>query len=538
VRVAAIDIGTNSCHLVVADVGRRGEVSVVHQVRDQVELGRGTLGRNELTEDAMRRGIETLISFRKAMDVLGVEAIECSATSAVREAKNGNEFCRRVREATDIHVRIVSGVEEARLIWMGVRPHLDPARGPAVLVDIGGGSVEVVLCDAHRLITAHSLPLGHIRLSESVTLSDPPTDDEIWAVRKLARRDLDRVGDIRPGLGTMYGTSGSIRTLARMAVLAAGQPEPQHEHGLVLERSALKALLQTFQVTRSSRLTELPGMDPRRRGTLVTAAAVLYQIMKSLDAPELVTSEHALREGLLADWVDRHRPELRHEVPAIPPRMRAVLRLRDRYGTEPQHAEQVRRLAMALFDGMVGLHGLDQDARALLEQAALLHDIGHHIDPRDHEKHGQYLVLHSRMAGFTAPDLAVLSNLVRYHRGPRPKQTHRQFAALSKVNQRRVEVLSAILQVADALDRSHQQPIGELRVRTTGDGVQVEAHTDADEVYLERWSSERRASVLETVLGRSVELTFVVQGTTSPGKPPGRSPSGVSARSRDSREVE
>lgn len=515
-RVAAIDIGTNSCHLVVADVDQRGDAHVIHQARDQVELGRGTLRNNELTEESMRRGLDAMASFRRAMDVLGVEAVECSATSAVREAKNGNDFCRRVRDATDIHVKVISGIEEARLIWLGVRPHLDPARGPAVLVDIGGGSVEIVLCDARRFFTAHSLPLGHIRLSEAVPFSDPPTEEEIGAVRKVVRREMERVDDIRPGLGVMYGTSGSIRTLARMALLASGQPEPQHDHGLVLERTALKALLQQFQATRASRLGELPGMDLRRRGTLATAATVLYQIMKSLDATELVTSEHALREGLLADWVDRHRPELRHEHAAIPPRMRSVLRLRDRYGHDPAHGEQVRRLALALFDELVGLHGLDQDARALLEQAALLHDVGHHIDPRDHEKHGQYLVLHSRMAGFTAPDLAVLANLVRYHRGPRPKQSHRQFAALSKANQRRVELLSAILAFADSLDRSHQQPIREIAVRTTGEGVSVEAHTAADEVFLERWSSERRARVLEEVLGRRISLLIRADASAGP----------------------
>lgn len=506
-RVAAIDIGTNSCHLVVGDVGAGGQVTVVHQARDQVELGRGGLGRNELTEEAMERGVAALTSFRRAMDVLGVEDIECAATSAVREAKNGNEFCRRVREATDIHVRVITGTEEARLIWLGVRPHLDPSRGPAVLVDIGGGSVEIVLCDAHRLITAHSLPLGHIRLAEAVPFSDPPTQDEVWSVRKLARRRLDAITDIRPGLGVMYGTSGSIRTLARMAALAAGE-EPQHDHGLVLERAALKSLLQTFQATRASRLGELPGMDPRRRATLVTAAAVLYQVMKSFDAAQLVTSEHALREGLLAGWVEAHRPELRHEVAQIPPRMRAVLRLADRYGVDQAHAAQVTRVALALFDGMVGLHGLDTDARTLLEYAGLLHDVGHHIDPRDHEKHGQYLVLHSRMTGFTAPDLAVLGNLVRYHRGPRPKATHRQFTALSKVNQRQVEVSSAILQLADSLDRSHQQPVRDVVVRTGPTGVDIEVWFAGAEVYLERWSTERRASVLQGVLGQPVRVRF------------------------------
>lgn len=512
-RVAAIDIGTNSVHLVVADVANDGRVTLVHRARDQAELGRGgTLGENRLARDAMDRGVKALVAFRQSCDVLGVESIWCAATSAVREAQNGSEFCKRVQEATGIHVRVITGHEEARLVWLGLRQHLDPARGPALLVDIGGGSVEIILCDATRLFSAHSVPLGHIRLSEAVPQPDPPTVESQQALRKMVRKELEGVlRDIRPGVGTMWGTSGSIRALARMALLAEGKPAPQSDHGLVLPRTAVKALLQKFTTLKAARLGELPGMDSRRRTTLPVACAVLYQVMKSLGADHLITSEDGLREGLLQDWIERHRPELLLDQPELTPRMRSVEHLRQRYDGDRSHSSHVRDLAMSLFDGSIGLHGLDRESRDLLEQAALLHDIGHHVDAHDHEKHGQYLVLHARMAGFTAPDLAVLADIVRYHRGGRPKSSHRHFQSLSRTDQRRVEVLSALLQLADALDRSHQQPVVGVDVTTGTDGVVVVARCRG-EAFLERWAAQRRARSLAAALSRPVSVELVGDG--------------------------
>jgi exopolyphosphatase/guanosine-5'-triphosphate,3'-diphosphate pyrophosphatase len=289
--------------------------------------------------------------------------------------------------------------------------------------------------------------------------------------------------------------------------MTGGRPQPHTDHGLVLQRSELKELLQTFTATRSARMGDLPGMDTRRRSTLPVAAVLLYQLMKSLGAESLVTCEHGLREGLLQDWVDRHRPELVLEQSSLTPRRRAVEALRRRYDPDPEHSERVRDLALALFDGLVGLHGLDREARALLDHAALLHDVGHHLDAQDHEKHGQYIILHSRMDGFTAPDQGVVADVVRYHRGARPKASHRHFQAMSKANQRRVEVLSALLQVADALDRSHQGVVRSLEVSTGSQGVQIVAHPSG-EAFLERWATERRTNVLASALSRPVTLTL------------------------------
>jgi exopolyphosphatase/guanosine-5'-triphosphate,3'-diphosphate pyrophosphatase len=517
VRVAAIDLGTNSVHLVVADVGPDGAITVVEKARQQIELGRGGFGQHRIAEDAMQRALDTMAAYHHTMELLGVEEIKVAATSAVREAQNGAELCDRITERTGIHVQVVSGYDEARLIWRGARENLDPTRTPALMIDIGGGSVELVVCDPQRMRAAHSLPIGYIRLGEQFVKSDPPTDDEIAAVRRHVRSLLAPVVEDPSTLGiaAALGTSGSIRTLARMATLMRGDPVTPHDHGLVVTRPELKKLLGTLTTSRSSRLDELPGMDPRRRSTLPTAAAILYQIVKSLGVEQLSTSEQALREGLLYEWIDQHRPELALAALPTTPRMRSVLHLTEKYGGDEPHARHVRDLSLAVFDGLAALHGLGEDSRSLLEYGALLHDIGHHIDARDHNRHGEYLILNSRMPGFTAPEVNELAALVRFHRGTRPKPGHPALRSMSKAAQRRIVLLAAILRLADALDRSHHQTISRVEVTLDGERVVVDAHA-REEAYLERWAAEHRADTLREALGRPVVVVLLRDGDRVP----------------------
>lgn len=539
-RVAAIDIGTNSVHLVVADVRADGGITMVEKSRAQIELGRGGLSGHRITPEAMDRAVATLMSFHQTMRLLAVEATVCAATSAVREAKNGDELCHRIAEVTGIHVQVISGIDEARYIWLGARKSLDHERGVSLLIDIGGGSMELVFCDPSRIRSAHSLPAGHLRTSEQFIHSDPPTLEEVQALRKHVRGLLEPVmiDPARLQIGATVGTSGSIRTLGRMATLMRGDTPSPHDHGLVLHRSELKKILAWLIETRSSRMEELPGMDPRRKQTLPAAAAVLYQVMKSLSIEVLSTSESALREGLLYDWIERHRPELALTAIDVTPRMRSVLYLMNRYGADRAHCEQVKELSLAMFDGLAPLHELGAEARSLLEFGALLHDIGHHIDARNHHRHGEYLILNSPLPGFTAPEVTLLGCLVRYHR-TRPKRTHGTYRTLTRTQQRRVDVLSAILGVADALDRSHHQPIQSVEVAIhTGplpgvsDGntlVSSEPSTSGmtllrwvtlrvrarEESYLERWACERRIDALSGVLDCPILLDFGMDNTSS-----------------------
>lgn len=512
-RVAAIDVGTNSIHLLVADVGSDGEVRLVEKQRNQVELGRGGLDQTRLTDAAMARGVRALTAFKSTIEALGAEAVTAAATSAVREAENGGAFVRAVNQATGIHIRPVSGQEEARLLYQGVKADLDFTDGAVLLMDIGGGSLEVVLCNADGILLARSLPLGHIRLSERFLVSDPPRRSEFSDLRQhVAKRLGPTIEEVQQTAEPtrLVGTSGSIRTLGRMATRERGEQQPPHGQGMVIGRQELKLLQQRFANTKRARLSDIPGMDPRRRATLPAAAVVIRHLLETFSPLELVTSDRSLRDGLLADWVERHRPELAVVAGAESPRRRSVLRMMDRYAVHRSHAEQVSRLSLTLFDGLdLPLDDASRKAeRAMLEDAALLHDIGHHIHGRDHHKHGQYLILHSRMVGFTARDVTVLANLVRYHRSS-PKPHHDAFQALDPIQRETVERLSAILRMADALDRSHTQPVQELAVTDDETGVTLTAKV-VEEAHIERWAADRGAMRLSNVLGRPVKVRVAV----------------------------
>jgi len=508
-RVAAIDVGTNSVHLLVADVDPSGELTIVEKAREQVELGRGGLDRNVLADDAIERGLAAMVSFKEAIDGLSVDAVTAAATSAVREAKNGSTFVRAVREKTQIHINVISGAAEARLIYLGARGDLDFSKGYALILDLGGGSAELILCDSAQPLVQRSLPLGHIRLAEQYACGDPPSAEGIRDVRAHVRQLLLPLQNEIPAghFGSFIGTSGSVRTLARMATLARGEQVPTHDHGLVLRKAELKRLLTTLRTTKSSRLGELPGMDLRRRATLPFAAAMVYEAMKVFDAPQIVASERSLRDGLLRDWVERNQPELVLSKTVAWPRMRAILHMMDRYQVDRGHAERVRDLSMQLFDGLQPLHELGGESRRMLEFGALVHDVGHYIAGERHNKHGQYLIQHTRMSGFTAPEVALLGNLVRYHRGGRPKRGHHTFDALSRRQQQNLLWLASILRVADALDRSHQQPVRSLQVRLDDGGVTIDAFAD-EQAHLERWAVERRKKLLERVCSRPVDVAI------------------------------
>ncbi len=506
--MGAIDVGTNSVHLLVAEISPDGRIDIVEKAREQVELGAGGgLDQQRITDDAFERGLAALEAFKVACDSFEVADIHATATSAVREAENGRDFCRVVKERTGIHVRIINGSEEARLIYLGARADLDFSRGRVMLVDLGGGSTELILCDAETALLSTSLQLGHIRLADAFHKSDPITVDEIDRLAKHIRKQLKAVRARlhADDFSAMVGTSGTTRALARLATLQRGDVDPEHGHGLVLTRAELDGVIHMFTKTGAKRLVRVPGMDAKRAHTLPTGAIITREIMDAFGKDSLVTSQRSLRDGLIADWVLRHRPEVNLLGTVSDPRRRAVLAALKRFHVDKKHARQTARFATQLFDATALLHGLRIDDRRTLEFAALLHDIGHHISGADHHRHGQYLIKHTRMPGFTAPEIAELGNIVRYHRRGRGKVRHPDYAALPPDAQKRVDTMSALLCVADALDRGHNQNVEHIDVSVHDDAVRIRAAA-RDPGHLERWATVGRARALARVLGRPVEI--------------------------------
>lgn len=506
-RVAAIDCGTNSFHLLVSEMGPNGQLVTIERARVQVMLGSGGMAQHRITPDAFARGVEAMRSFKQVATSLDVADIHAAATSAVREAVNGAAFCDAVKAATGIHVRVISGAEEGRLIWLGARAELDHRRGPVLLFDVGGGSTEFVLCDAHDVRHIQSLALGHIRAAEAHPLGASPDEDAARALRRSIRRELEPLmRRVRPAdVGAMVGTSGTVRTLARMCSLQAGNVPPEHDQGLVLHRKELEKLIARMRTTPAEAMNSLPGLDSRRQRTIGVGAVIVREILRAFQIDRLTTSERSLRDGLVVDWMMRHRPELELERSVADPRERAVLLLLRRFGADEVHGRHVARLASALFDATASLHQLPVADRGLLHAAAMLHDIGHHIADESHHKHGQYLLKYVPMPGFTAPEVAILSNVVRYHSRSQPKPSHPDWTQLDKTEQERVRVLAGILKVADAFDRSHTQTVRDVAVLVGRKRVQIDALT-TDGADLERWEAERRTELLARALGREIRV--------------------------------
>lgn len=513
IRIGAIDVGTNSVHLVVADVSPDEGISVIEKQRRQVALGEGGLGGRKLTDPAMNRTVEALREFKTACDSLDVHDIHCAATSAVREAENGVEFCRRVKAEVGIHVRIINGQDEARLIYLGARRHVDFSQGRVLLADLGGGSTEFVLCDAETAHIKLSVPIGHLRATAQHRGQDPMTRAEVDAIRIHTRRVLALMSTrIHPDdVGSLVGTSGTIRCLARMATLKRGGVPTEHDDGLVLTRKELQAFIQQFQKLPRSRISKLPGMDDRRLKTLPAGAVIVHEILCQTQQSRLVTSAYSLRDGLLWDWIQRHKPELERTRLEADPRRRSVLGVMDRYSVDPVHAEFVASTSLNLFDATAPLHRLRVDDRRLLEFAAMLHDVGHHISGEDHHKHGQYLIRNTRMSGFTAPEIDQLGLIVRYHRGKAPKK--RDLARLTPEDARKVSVLAAILAVADGLDRGHDRNIQQVEGRLDGEVLTISC-TATGPSHLEHWAAVQRSQSLAQALGAAVKLDFTSMSDT------------------------
>ncbi len=515
-RVAAIDVGTNSIHLLVADVEPDGQLTVVEKDRRQVMLGSGGLDAQHLTDEAQQRGLDALKAFAESAHSLQADTIRAAATSAVREADNGDEFCRRVKAETGVHIRTIAGEDEAELIYLGARPNIDFSRGQVLLFDVGGGSTEFILADRDDMIFARSLRLGHIRLAEAHNGGDIPLTEQAHREIKATVRDkleplLRRVPPSE--VDSLVGTSGTVRTLARMCTLAGGQKLPAHGQGLVLRRADLEDLLRRMEGADLDTLAALPGMDLRRLRTLPAGAVLVREVMKAFGCEQLTTCDQSLREGLIHDWIRTHKPQLALEAKIADPRRRSVELALKRFERQPEHARQVARLALQLFDGTADLHQLSVADKRMLRDAALLHDIGHHINGKSHPKHAQYLLKHIRMPGFSAPEVAVLSNVVRYHTRSRPKNSHADFSSLPAEDKNRVRALSAFLRVADGLDRSHAQPILWLECEVRDDRIVITAHarTRADQ---EGWAARRRLEALEELLGRPIELLLTTEPET------------------------
>ncbi len=507
-QIAAIDIGTNSVHMIVVRLRPDLSFEVIDREKDMVRLGAGGLEGGELTASAMATALLTLAKFRRLAESHGVDEIIASATSAVRESGNGGDFIAEVYRTTGIRVNVISGTEEARLIHLAAAYATGIGARTGVVIDIGGGSVEVTSGTAARMHSGRSFKLGVIRLTEKYVASDPLSrGDErrmVKAIRRDTRAFLTQLR--RRGFDRVIGTSGTITTLGE---LAAGHRHTAGDvRNLRITSKAVHRLRQQLTDLPIADRLKLPGLDPKRADLSVAGSVLLDTLLEELRADDLTLCDFALREGLVLDYIKRNRAHIQQVERYPDVRRRSVMELGERCNFLADHARQVARLALQLFDQLKANHGLGSQEREWLEYAALLHDVGTHISYERHHKHSYYLIKNGDLRGFEPVEIDIIALVARYHRQAPPRKSHEGFGTLPGRSRDVVKLLGALLRLAEGLDRSHAQAVSALRVRSTDGkrGAWMIRLRTAGDAELELWAAHRHVAVLAELLKRPIEF--------------------------------
>lgn len=507
-RIAAVDIGSNSIRQVVADVSADGTIRVVDEMKAMPRLGAGVVATGSLTAESMDRAIEALSRMAELSRQLGAERVEAVATSAVRDADNGRAFLERVRKETGLHARLIDGTEEARLSYRSAQAHFDVSAGRTVVMDIGGGSLELAAAADGVVDQLASLPLGALRLTEAF-LRDGIGEREIRALRRHARR---QIRDELPGRewrgARVIGSGGTFTNLAAVFLARRGVPAASSRHGTAVPRADVEHILEWLAAMTSEERRAVEGLNPERADIIIAGLAVAAEVLARLESRELEVSRHGIREGILLEAA-RVKPAASDLAGA---RDRAIGELAARCHVEEPHAAAVQRLALTLFDALHERLELEPDDRRLLAEAALLHDIGYHISFDGHHKHSYHLILHAELPGVTPTEQVVVANVARYHRGAVPKKKHENYGTLERGMRQRIKRLAALLRLADGFDRGHVGAVGSLEVRVEGAAedarlrVTPRAARRGEALRLETWGALRKAGLLAELLKMPVEI--------------------------------
>ncbi|HSN96837.1 MAG TPA: Ppx/GppA phosphatase family protein, partial [Candidatus Nanopelagicales bacterium] len=485
-------------------------------------LGHDVFTRGRLEPGVIGAACEALRRFRAAMDAAKVDRYRAVATSAAREAQNGDLFVERAAREAGVHVEVIEGVEEARLVQLAVGERVVLGDRTALLVDIGGGSTELTVLRGRDSVYSRSIPVGTVRLIEAFLEDRRPVDA---AHRRLMEEYIDRVlGDpvreIREmtsdRVDLLIGTGGNIETLADLCPVPAAFPE-----GRAIEVASMERLLADLSVRTADERAQLYGLRPDRADTIVPAATVLARVARDLGHRSITAPGVGLKEGVLVDLALVHF--IGHDFPA---EMKAVhdacLRLGRRYQFDEQHGTLVARFADRLFDDLAPRHRMGPRDRILLHAAALLHDVGDFVRYEGHHKHSYYIIAHSDLMGLTPEERAIVANVARYHRKSPPNLEHDNFRALTREARAQVKALAAILRVADALDREHRAKVTGVSARLEADTVVLEVQ-GAEDRALEEWTVLAKAGMLRDALGLDVRLVDASRGSAPPpGQTPGR----------------
>ncbi|MGH9063072.1 MAG: HD domain-containing protein [Acidimicrobiales bacterium] len=505
-RIGALDLGSNSFHLLVAEARRDGTFEPLVREKEMLRLGDAIGQSGRIGEELADRAVGAVRRFRVVAESVGAEELTAMATSALREADNGVELVDRIEAEAGVRVEVISGLTEARLIFGAVRAAVLIDPGPALALDLGGGSLEVMVGDRSGLAWGTSLRLGVGRLTAELVRDDPLSAADCARVRRRVVGALEpfreTVASLSPRM--LVGSSGTLCTLARMADARRSGSVPASVNQLTVDLADLEAVHQELLSLPTEDRQRLPGLDARRADLVPAGSLLLLAAMELFGFDELTVSEWALREGMVLSAIGAHDPADWDPDPRAL-RLASVLGLCRRCNYGEQHAAQVARLATELFDRTLPLHRLGPEDRELLHYGALLHDIGEHVSTESHDRHTGYLIENGRLRGFDPDEIAALASLGRFHRRGTPKPGYGPFDTLDARWRYRVAHLVALLRVADALDRSHTSAVTGVDVELRGDRVRLRPLGTGD-IELEGWGLRRKRGLFEQVFRRRLEV--------------------------------
>ena len=511
---AFIDIGTNSVRLLIVRLNANRSYNVLRQEKEVVRLGEGEFKQSLLTDPAMDRTVTVCTKFAELARNLGADDIVAVATSAAREARNQQELLDRIRSRASMDVSVISGMEEARLIYLGVSSGLHIGDRKAFFIDIGGGSCELAIGDQHQYHYLDSLKLGTIRMTALFLPeghSGPVTDEMYDRMRKHVRTAMIRTKKV-VAENEISMTVASSGTAINLAQIASRMFEIEDQGPLTLRRSHLRKLATHLCSLDLERRKQVPGINPERADIIIGGAAILETLMDELNIEEVLVSDRGLRDGLLVEYLIKNG--LMSGAATLNVRERSILQLGRSCDIDEVHARTVQRLALSLFDSAraANLHTLGEWERELLSHAAFLHDIGDFISFHNHHLHSFYIISNSELLGFDQREVAIIANVARFHRKKVPNRNDRELKGMDRHGQEMVMKLSTLLRIAESLDRSHEGLIVNARFgHVDRDGASLSLHSKK-ECQLECWGVAADGKAFQRTFDRSLVIDVKLTG--------------------------
>jgi exopolyphosphatase/guanosine-5'-triphosphate,3'-diphosphate pyrophosphatase len=503
-----MDIGTNSIRLLVVEINPNHSHTVLHQLKETVRLGENEFVDQHLQPQAIERATAVIRQFASLARSSGADEIIAVATAATREAANQHAFLQRIRDEADVEVHVVSGLEEARLIHLGVASGLHLEDKQVFCIDIGGGSTEVIVGTQDEHLYLNSLKLGAIRLSTRFLTVTGPVSQRLYDkirdyVNYNAARTIHELQAYR--IDIAVGISGTIENLAEIAArMFFKRPWQRND---VLSYSHVRETIAYLCSLPLEERRNVPGLNPSRADIVIGGAAILDTLMNELGVAELRVSDRGLRDGLLVDYLLRlgHAPFTE----GMTVRERSVLQLARTSRFNEAHARTTARLALSLFDSAreAGLHNLGDEPRELLAHAAMLHHIGVFLTYNSYQRHSYYLIRHAELLGFDQTEIAIIAATAMYHRGGLPRLKDGPFSALTANDQTTVRVLSMLLRLAETLDRSQTSCVQSAQL-SARDPMRVVLEVDAGrDCHVELRGLDEQRAAFRQVFGRQLEIS-------------------------------